>query len=268
LALFDEQILAVRAAIARMKTAHPVFSEKRLPLQLDALLLGLPPDYDPGRKPFVVLREETFAELGHPASGSASMVLWSGQPELIRDGLITRIGPDIRESEGQSLPFGQVVLVGGSGMAERDLAGLERATDLGHALDGYMIRRVPRKLWSRVSRAAVQKGFSLELLGRALMVRYRERFPALQAVEVLFVTSSTAQVEELEKISLEAKGKSLTLRKLSRSGDGTYECEELHCDICPEKPTCDTIREVLVIRKKGKITGIRIVRGKAGQPAA
>jgi CO dehydrogenase/acetyl-CoA synthase beta subunit len=221
-------------------------------------------NYDPERKPFVILQEDTHTELGNPVAGSASMVLWSRQTELIRDGMLTRIGPDIPEAEGESLPFGQVILLGGSGLADKQAASLERASDLGHALEGYMIRRVPRKLWSRVSRAAVEQGFSLESLGRVLMARYRERFPEVQTVEVLFVTASKAHVEELEAISLQAKGKSLSLRKLSRAGDGAYECEELNCDTCPEKPTCDTIREVLVIRKKGKITGVQIVREPIG----
>ncbi len=69
-----------------------------------------------------------------------------------------------------------------------------------------------------------------------------------------------ADVEELEGIGLEAKGKSLSIRKLTRAEDGNYECEDLSCDECPEKPACDTIREVMVIRKKGKVVGIEIVR--------
>ncbi len=264
LALFNEQILAVRAFIGRQKKGRASFTENSLPLTPEALLRNLPVDYAPGRKPFVILREETFVELGNPVAGSASMVLWSRQTELIRDGVVTRIGPDIPEAEGQSVPFGQVILLGGSELADEQAARLERASDLGHALDGYMIRRVPRKLWSRVSRAAVEQGFRLESLGRALMARYRERFPEVEAVEVLFVTSSKAHVEELEAISLQAKGKSLSLRNLSRAGDGAYECEELNCEVCPEKPTCDTLREVLVIRKKGKVTGVRVVREPAG----
>jgi len=263
LAVFDEQILAVRAFMARQKTASPSFHEQRLPSDPEALLRGLPVGFDPERKPFVLLKEDTFTELGNPTAGSASMVLWTRQAELVRDGLLTRIGPDIAGSEGACLPFGQVVLLAGGGLADGQAADLDRAADLGHALEGYMIRRVPRKLWSRVSRDAAGRGFSLEALGRALTARYRQRFPELEAVEVLFVTSSKEDVEELGAIALKARGKGLSLRKLSRTGDGAYECEDLNCESCPEKPTCDTLREVLVIRKKGRITGVRIVRGPA-----
>lgn len=123
-----------------------------------------------------------------------------------------------------------------------------------------MIRHVPRKLWSRVSREAAAKGFCFETLGRALMAHYKRTFPLIDSTEILFVTSSKADVEELEEIGLQAKGKSLSIRKLTRTEEGTYECDDLTCDECPEKPACDTIREVMVIRKKGKVVGIEIVR--------
>jgi CO dehydrogenase/acetyl-CoA synthase beta subunit len=179
---------------------------------------------------------------------------------LIQDGLITLMGPDIPEAEGQSLPFGQVILLGGSRLEEKDQARLERASNPSTLLEGYMIRHVPRKLWSRVSRDAAAKGFSFETLGRALMAHYKRTFPLLERMEIIFVTSSKADVEELEGIGLQAKGKSLSIRKLTRTEDGSYECDELTCDDCAEKPTCDTIREVLVIRKKGKVVGIEVVR--------
>lgn len=256
---FDEQILAVRRFVQERKPDRRV-SEATVPLTLQELTRELPVRYSPGSKPFVVLKEDTFVELGNPLQGSASMVLWSGQAELIRDGVIHLIGPDIPEAEGESLPFGQVILLGGPGIEDRDAARLERAADLAHSLEGYMIRQVPRKLWSRVSREAGRRGFCLQVLGRVLMAQYRRLFPGLGAIEILFVTSSKADVEALETIAQEAKGKSLTIRKLSREKDGAYECEDLNCESCPEKPTCDSIREVLVIRKKGKITGIRVVR--------
>ncbi len=224
--------------------------------------------FETGTPSPVILQEDTFVELGNPLQGSASMVLWTRQAELIQDGVIARMGPDIPESEGKSLPFGQVILLGAGGLQEKDLAGLERASNLGSLLEGYMIRHVPRKLWSRVSHEAAARGFRLETIGRAIMARYRRSFSLLEKVEILFVTSSKEDVRELEGIGLAAKGKSLAIRKLSRSAEGVYECDDLSCDDCPEKPTCDTIREVLVIRRKGKVVGIEVVRDKGQEGAA
>jgi CO dehydrogenase/acetyl-CoA synthase beta subunit len=260
LAEFDEQILAIRGFAKKREEEGWPLSETQCAGSPEGLLLGLAVRFGPDTPPSVILKEDTFVELGNPVNGSASMVLWTRQMELVQDGRITRIGPDVQEAEGQSLPFGQVILLGGSRLEEKDLAKLERASNLSSLLEGYMIRHVPRKLWSRVSRDAAAKGFCFETLGRALMAHYLKTFPLLQAVEILFVTSSKAHVEELEGIGLQAKGKSLSIRKLTRAEDGTYECDELTCDDCPEKPTCDSIRDVLVIRKKGKVVGIEVVR--------
>lgn len=268
MAEFDEQILAIRKFVRDREARGQPLSTIRAPVGFDDLLRGLPVRFGSGNVSPVILQEDTSVELGNPVRGSASMVLWTRQAELIRDGLIVRMGPDIPESEGQSLPFGQVLLLGAGGLQERDLAGLERASNLGSLLEGYMIRHVPRKLWSRVSREAAAKGFCFETLGRAIMAHYRRSFSLLEKVEVLFVTSSKEDVLELEEIGLQAKGRSLAIRKLSRSEEGVYECDDLSCDDCPEKPTCDTIREVLVIRRKGKVVGIEVVRDQGKEGAA
>ncbi len=260
MAEFDEQILAIRGFTRKRKEEGRPFSEAQCAGSPDDLLRGLAVRFGPGTPPPVILKEDTFAELGNPVHGSASMVLWTRQAELVEDGLITRIGPDIPAAQGQSLPFGQVILLGGSRLEERELARLERASNLASLLEGYMIRHVPRKLWSRVSREAAAKGFCFETLGRALMAHYKGTFPLLEAVEILFVTSSKTDVEELERIGMQAKGKSLSIRKLTRTEEGAYECDDLTCEECPEKPACDTIREVMVIRKKGKVVGIEVVR--------
>lgn len=270
MAHFDEQVLAVRSFLkVRSRAGGGIpFGTARCRGSAEELLAGLCVPFNSTPRPFVILKEETFVELGNPIQGSASMVLWTPQTELVQDGLVTWIGPDIPEAEGQSLPFGQVILAGGSRLEDKDLPRLERASDLSHRLEGYMIRYLPRKVWSRVSREAAARGFCFETLGRAFMAHYKLQFPQLEAVEVLFVTSSRADVEELEAIAREAQGKSLSIRKLTRSRDGTYECEELNCETCPEKPTCDTIRDVIVIRKKGKIAGIQVIRGPAESPAS
>ena len=270
MAEFDEQILAVRRFSKNRKEQAGIAAQVRCDGSPEDLIRGLPVRFGSDNPPAVILKEDTFVELGNPVHGSASMVLWTRQAELVQDGVITRIGPDIPPSEGRSLPFGQVILLGGSRLEEKDLASLERASNLASLLDGYMIRHVPRKLWSRVSREAAAKGFCFETLGRALMAHYKATFPLLEAVEILFVTSSKADVEELEAIGLQAKGKALSIRKLTRTEEGIYECDELSCNECPEKEICDSIRDVLVIRKKGKVVGVEIIReareeGKAGK---
>jgi CO dehydrogenase/acetyl-CoA synthase beta subunit len=206
--------------------------------------------YDPGNPPFVVLLEETFVELGNPLKGSVSMVLWTPQEEMVENGAITLVGPDIPASEGESLPFAQVILIGARQIEEEAFPAMERAHLFSHALEGYMTRYMAGKLWSRVSRGAAKKGFDFEVLGRALMARYRGRFPLIHAVEVLFVTSSKQDVMELDGVFQGVKDQSIALRKLSLARDGIYVCNDLTCESCPDKPACDDIRDVVAIRKR------------------
>ena len=49
---------------------------------------------------------------------SVSCLIWTQKPDLIRDGKINLIGPDIKDSPEKSLPFGKVVLIGVSGFDE------------------------------------------------------------------------------------------------------------------------------------------------------
>jgi CO dehydrogenase/acetyl-CoA synthase beta subunit len=107
-------------------------------------------------------------------------------------------------------------------------------------------------MWSRVSKEAAEKGFCFETLGRALMGILKAELPIVEAMEILFVTSSEGDVEELatigkqvEKISREIKRKQFII-----GDDGDYVCTTgLDCQVCPDKTICDRIREVIAIHK-------------------
>jgi CO dehydrogenase/acetyl-CoA synthase beta subunit len=221
----------------------------------------LPVRYGRDIPPFVVLKEDSAVELGSPLVGSTSMVLCSEDNGLVYNGRITLIGQDIPEVVGQSLPFGQVILIAGKTLTDDDLPKIERARDISNSLEGYLLRHAPLKIWSRVSLDAVHKGFTLATLGQALMINYREKI-SLDAIEILFVTSSRVDIEALNTIAEKAHSKSLDIRKNLRARDGDLTCEGVNCNTCPDKPACDTIRDIRLIRKAGKITGIEIIRGK------
>jgi CO dehydrogenase/acetyl-CoA synthase beta subunit len=59
------------------------------------------------------------------------------------------------------------------------------------SLKGYMMRAVSQYMreWSRISKEAINKGFSLFTLGGALIDKYR-KLNYIDAVEIIFVTSS------------------------------------------------------------------------------
>src|SRR5450756_1232506 len=86
----------------------------------EALKEGLPIRIGSGANPKIILRNETFVELGNPAAGSCAVVLWTDTSGLISDGRITLIGPDVQEARGASLPFGQILLVAGKDLSAEE----------------------------------------------------------------------------------------------------------------------------------------------------
>jgi CO dehydrogenase/acetyl-CoA synthase beta subunit len=245
---FNSEIMAVRS-----------YMEERQGSVLEVPGPELPVRYGRDIPPFVVLNEDAAVELGSPLVGSTGMVLCTDDKGLVYDGRITLIGPDIPDMVGKSVPFGQVILVAGETLTDDDLPKIERVRDISSLLEGYMLRQAPKKIWSRVSKEAVQKGFNLATLGAALMMNYREKL-SVDAIEILFVTASREAVDDLSAIADKAHQHSLAVRKDVRQRSGLLNCEGVDCHTCPDKLSCDTIRDIRVIRKAGKIERIEFIR--------
>lgn len=205
-----------------------------------------------GGRASIVPANECAVELGAPDKANANMVLWTTDISLIHDGRINLVGPDMKPGENASMPYAQVVMLCIDDKSEIDPFMLESTQYLSNRLTGFMVRTVPGRLWVRISRDAVNSGMNFERLGGALIAAYKEDFPAIKAVETLFVTLDDAHVNELASIGAEAKiilGKN---KKLVLVGDGEYECTDLDCDDCDEKEVCDDVRDIVILRRKRK----------------
>ena len=203
----------------------------------------------PGASPGLILREETFLELGSPEAGSCSFLLATDSPALVRDGRVTVIGPDIVESRGGSLPFGQVVMVRGEGLGEKELDELQRLLVVADQVEGYMVRSAPGSVWSRVSWDAAAKGFTFETLGRALRALVLSGSPRVEAVETLFVTSGRKDLAPLEAIAQQVRkiAREETRERWKVKG---YDIDCANdCSSCGDRPVCDDIRSVLKERE-------------------
>ncbi|MCX5849829.1 MAG: hypothetical protein NTW65_10310 [Deltaproteobacteria bacterium] len=194
----------------------------------------------------VVLSDEMAMELGNPQSDSAASLIWTENLDLVCDGKITLIGPDIQSSGGKSLPFGKVVLVGVSGFNEDNTYDRYKEMEtVRYSLDikGYMIRAVSQyqREWSRISKEAVQSGFSFEVLGSSLRNEYLKK-DYIHAVEFIFVTSSTEDVSELKEIT---KNVSRTINAM----DKMLNEIDPDCDECEYNDVCDEVGELKGMRK-------------------
>jgi len=241
-----------RAALVRVYQAPGIPGTGDLPGASDALARlteGLPIRVGPGASPGLILRSDTFLELGSPEAGSCSLLLATDTTRLVHDGRVTLVGPEVGESAGGSLPFGQVLMLRGAGLGEKDLDELQRLLVVAGQIEGYMVRSAPGNVWSRVSQEAAAKGFSFATLGRALRALVMSGSPAVEAVEVLFVTSGKADLVPLEAAAQQ-------VRKIAREGTRErwkvkgYDIDCANdCSACGDKPVCDDIRSVLKERQ-------------------
>ena len=252
MAPFDIYVKEIAKYIEGIRSKKRRFREMNCPEGSANLIEGLPVLVGRGAQPGVILKEDMCVELGNPRMASCAFLLWTDNLSLVRDGRITLIGPDIPESMGKSLPFGQVLLISGTDLKEEHHAMLEWGQYVSDRIEGYMIRSVPRRMWSRISKKVVEKGFCFETLGRALMWIIKSELPMVEAVEILFITSNKEDVEELESIAkqVEKIAGDIKKGKFIIGDDGTYVCTNgLDCNVCLDKNVCDSIREMVAIRK-------------------
>ena len=203
--VFDAYIKKMAAFISDMAAKCRLVKFVTVPESVPALKDGMCIKVGPGANPGIILRSDTFLELGNPAAGSAAFFLFTGDNTLVKNGRITVIGPDIPESEGASLPFGQVLIIGGESLSAKDYDTLTYAGFIGDMIEGYMVRSFTQNIWSRVSKDAAGKGFSLEALGRALMALYKSGNSKIEVMEAIFITSGKKDLKKIDEIAVQVQ---------------------------------------------------------------
>jgi len=263
MSVFNPYISEITKYVEQLRKKGLQVKQIKCPVSPDQLLAGLPIKVGPKSSGGVILRSDTFVELGNPDAGSAAFFLWTDDISMLRDCRITLIGPDISECEGLSLPFGQVLIIGGTGLNVSGHGDLERMQHVGDQIEGYMIKNVPQRTWSRVSREAADKGFNFEMLGKALIYIYKSAVPKIEAMEVLFVTSSKEDLEPLDKIGEQVREISYNITKETWKAKGyDIECFSAYdCESCPDSAACSEIKEMINVRKKKKTSKRKAEKG-------
>ncbi len=250
MAVFDEYIRKVNDYIRKMLEKDLPEKKFYCPEPVDEIKAGLPVKVGPKANPGIILRGDTFLELGNPNKGSKSLLLWTNNTNLIKNGNITLIGPDIQDSPNASLPFAQIILAAGESFKGTDQENLEIAPHVADQIEGYMVKSSTGNVWARVSKDAAEKGLSFEVLGKALMVLFRSNIPKTQAMEVIFITSGKEDVLQLDDIEQKTKTIRRELVKENWKAKG-YDLDcDFDCGSCVDQSVCDDIRDVIVSRKK------------------
>jgi len=260
MAVFDAYIRKVAEYIQAMQGAGRQVRVFEWPGDAARLLGGLPVRVGAGAGSGIVLRGDTFAELGSPEAGSCAFPLWTNNTALVKDGKITLIGPDILESRGASLPFGQILIAAGKELSDKQHSALDESQYISDQIEGYMVKSTPGRMWTRISNNAAERGLGFEALGKALIAIYKSRVSEIEAMEIVFVTSGKEDVRQLDEIAEQVKkiSKDIIRETWLARGYDILECTlGWDCGSCPDKTVCDDIKTVITVRKK-----------KSGKPQA
>jgi CO dehydrogenase/acetyl-CoA synthase beta subunit len=243
--VFDPYVGKVAEYVECLRAKGREIRTFQAPLSSARLSQELPFRVGPGANPGIILRGDTSVELGNPEMGSSSLFLLTDSPATLKDGRITLIGPDIPESANTSLPFGQVLMLGGAQLADKDVEALQPVQFVGDQIEGYMMRGVSQRIWSRISTEAVAKGMCFNLLGQALMAVCRSASRKLESMEILFVTSGKEDLDPLDGWSVQIQKIAREIIKENWRIKGyDIDCAS-NCATCKGQVVCGEIKEVL-----------------------
>jgi hypothetical protein len=209
----------------------------------------LSPNEDHGSGANIVLKSETFLELGGPMMGSCAMIIYTNDADILTDGEITLIGPDIGEAESSALPFGQAIMVAGEELGDDDYYKLLRYANISDLVNGYMVKSTLENVWSRVSYKAAESGFNFKRLGAAIARRIKTDFLKVDFVSILFVTSDKEDVSRLHQIVTGVRGDAQKIKEKiwKRRGVNLLECGlEGHCGLCKDRSACERIKKTVM----------------------
>ena len=224
--LFDQQLQELHNLI---RTIH-----KPVLIPADP---GLVQTWPKGNGRDVILSSETALELGCPQHESISFLLWTDDPKQVEDKLISLIGPDFEDCAAPSISFGKIAVVCAHGFDEqnaydryRELESVRFRLDL----KGYMIRAASQhqREWSRLSQQALSNGFSVKILGSALIQAYHT-LPYVDAAQVYVFTQTANPINQLRPIAQQTHRRIGALNK--KLHELTSDCDECeYNDICEE----------------------------------
>ncbi|MGD0280265.1 MAG: hypothetical protein ABSC11_13305 [Smithella sp.] len=198
---------------------------------------------------YIVLEEDTAVELGAPRKESVSITMWTSHRGTLQNRLWT-YGSDFDELIDKSVSYIQIIMLefkDGSQAVESDIV---RIKNLTNKISGFMTRSMPGKIWIRINKKRMKEGFSLYALGQCLHKAYMDAIPDIESMDIILITDNDELIKTLKPVSGIAKVISGDNTKFKWVSDGVVSCDELDCDRCDEKATCDSINEMLAKRRK------------------
>lgn len=212
---------------------HEEFVQKAIEvrgLKVNVTKIDIPMSFGPAFEGERIRKDDLFMECGGGRTAAVE-VLVSKPMEEVQDGLVVVEGPDFNEiKQGDKLPLAIMVEVAGREMQSDFEPILERQF---HHLINYVqgIMHIGQRniMWLRVGKAAVEKGFSFEHIGRVLHGKLHQEFGAILDKIQVKIYTILEKVEEVQALAREVYAE-----RDRRLGNMTDETEEVFysCTLC------------------------------------
>jgi acetyl-CoA decarbonylase/synthase, CODH/ACS complex subunit beta len=184
----------------------------------------IPVDVSPMYEGERIRSANMFVELAGPKSLGAELVQVE---DNVEDGKLEIIGPELQDmQEGDIRPLGILIEVQGE-VLEKELEGvIERRThELCNYIKGFMHLNQRDQIWCRVSKEALEAGFKLGDLAKALSILFMEEYPIIEAIAITIMTEEDKVKEFVEKARVQYEQRDARARELSDEDvDVFYGC--------------------------------------------
>ena len=199
-------------------------------LKVTVSKIDIPMAYGPAFEGERVRKDDLYLECGGGRSLGVELLV-SREMDEVQDGLITVEGPEITDmEEGAKLPLAILAEVAGRQMQSDFEPILERQF---HHLINYAqgVMHIGQRniMWFRAGKAAIEKGFKFEHIGRILHGKLHQDFGAIVDKIQVKIYTEEARVKEVIEMA-----KAVYAARDERLGSMTDESEEIFysCTLC------------------------------------
>jgi len=133
---------------------------------------------------------DAFADLGGERVDHKFELVRARPLDEVEDGKITVIGPNIKDMEKRSYPFGIYIEVAGE-QIEEELEGVieRRIHEYCNYIEGLMHLNQRYDIWLRLSQKSFDKGLnSFQYIGKVLQRLYKSEMPIIEKIQITFIT--------------------------------------------------------------------------------
>jgi len=175
-----------------------------------------------------IRKASLYVELGGQNKPGFELVHFEPDPNKIKDGEVSLIGPDLEEmEEGSTHAYTMTYKVYGEQIEEDLEAVIERRNhEYQGYIQGYMHLNQRAEIWVRISKEAVKKGLkSLKQIGKATIMLFKAELPFIKKMEATYITDEEEVVRRLADANKIYEARDVRVRGLhDEDVDEFYQC--------------------------------------------